>query len=192
MNVEQIIHLINYLGLDSKESIEIKNALSIQDLTEVLQGLNESDEFIDVDMNENVNSISSEKTLFFLNQHYPELYDSLFKEYKLHIDYDVLQKLESYYLEYLMKEAKTPKEKAMIGSISNLALSGFSNVSLEFLMYLLPTGGNRKLLDQLISQFAPSWAQELKLHKTKDSTDIALSAQLLIHHGAAKLFNNNF
>ncbi|MDG2348396.1 MAG: hypothetical protein P8L77_02920, partial [Gammaproteobacteria bacterium] len=49
----------------------------------------------------------------------------------------------------------------------------------------------RKLLDQLIYQFAPSWGYELSIDRNKEIIDMSLSTQLLAHHGAAKLFNNN-
>lgn len=214
MDAEAIVGLVRSLGQNSLESNEIRSNLDKEKLAYVTDTLySNTSGFIDVDLNGEDDLAISEKTLFFLNQHCPDIYDKFAKKHLYNNVYHLTRPLEKAYLDYLLEEADVAYEKAkeaydpsklntvkaladtkqanvMLGSVKSFCINGHSEMFFMNLMFLLP-GNNRKLLDQLVSQFSPTWAHELSINRNKEIADMSLSTQLLAHHGAAKLFNNN-
>ncbi|MDG2347897.1 MAG: hypothetical protein P8L77_00320, partial [Gammaproteobacteria bacterium] len=199
---DAVIHLVKTLGQSSREANEVRNSLGKEKLASLYNALYaNTDGFVDVDLNSEEDITVSEKTLFFLSQHYPDIYDDLIKKYLYKNVRYMTHLLEIVYLDCLLekadvnlnqaKQAHDPsrmstettlvaatQKKAMLDSVKNFCINGSSEMFFTTLSYLLPKNDNRKLLDQLIYQFAPSWGYELSIDRNKEIIDMSLSTQL--------------
>lgn len=193
LTVEQAAEMIAAHAKDENEKGAMLQALKSNKRDLVINALNMGDAFVDLDLEEVTDhSTLITRTLFALSKEHTDVFDGLLKKHMNGNDNClILRVLESHYIDHMRANANNDQEKLVIDSLQKFALSGLSEMFIEYMMYLMPKNTDRVLLDKLIAQFAPAWNYKLVTLQNKETLDTALSALLLSHHGAHKLVKNN-
>lgn len=194
MDVNGIKKLLGEYSPESQEKELIFNRLTQDKRDQLINAEGEEYVFTNVDLFDRPAldpNILVGKSLAYLSEFQPEHYSQVVSQafYTKEVSY-IHWVVESLFSKYIVnKNESDPGQQKGIALM--LALSRNRDMFREALMQTWPKKLGKQGLNKLLAQFAPAWDMKNSATHEKHVLDFALSAQLLRHHGAAKLFNNN-